>query len=57
MLPGEDRTEPLLGVGETVSVLVCCLKVTEALRAALIVSPQVVAEPAVAQSPPQLSTS
>ena len=57
MLPGEDRTEPLLGVGETVSVLVCCLKVTEALRAALIVKSQVVAEPARAQSPPQLSTS
>ena len=57
MLPGEDRTEPLLGIGETVSVLVCCLKVTEALRAALIVNAQVVPEPAVEQSPPQASTS
>ena len=49
-------TWPLLGA-ETVSVLAWRLKATETLRAALIVKAQVVAEPAVAQSPPQLSTS
>ena len=57
MLPGEDVTEPLLGVGEIVSVFVPCLKVTDTLRAALIVKAQVVAAPAEAQAPPQLSTS
>ena len=47
---------PLLG-DVTVSVLAWRLKVMDTLRAALIVNAQVVAEPAVAQSPPQLSTS
>ena len=47
---------PLLG-DVTVSVLAWRLKATETLRAALIVNAQVVADPAVAQSPPQASTS
>ena len=49
-------TWPLVGA-ETVSVLAWRLKVTETLRAALIVNAQAVADPAVAQSPPQASTS
>ena len=47
---------PLLG-DVTVSVLALRLKVMETLRAVLIVNAQVVAEPAVAQSPPQALTS
>ena len=49
-------TWPLVGA-VTVSVLAWRLKVTETLRAALIVNAQVVPEPAVAQSPPQALTS